>query len=719
MLRRPRGKALLDIYKGKVNQLWYTPVVIRPHQQPHFDRIDTILDKGKGKSAVDVTRMGGGKTWMANATAQKRDLVPLVIAVSAGCTVWTNCFLSTNTVVYKNSENHNENYIISYESLRGRKDYNLKHGLLVREETESGPVFKPTNKLKEYVAKGTLFIFDECQKFKNDCEISEAIKAIFDEVVNSDSRSRIMMLSGSMADRADNIINIMRVMRIIKHPNLYTRTGGTLLLEGIDEMFEYGDTLNKPATDAFIARNPIDEDNFQPEDARRYVLNFWKEVIQDEICSCMPPDPNKHLQAKQYCFNLICPLAADDYAKLSKAVNKLSKALRGPEEGRRRSKNEIGAITNCLIEIQEAKVPAMECQARNFLEARFLDKVGRYISPKVALLVDYARVWEELKYRLADYNPLLLTGETKNVKEIVDNFNSDDDTHRLLIASSEVGCLSLNLDDKTGHRSRIGIMMPGYKAVTTYQGAGRFDRSDTLGVSMFFLLYGYSPTELASSPEGTGSDLSKTATPSVPVGTTVPTVPVGAAKAATNTNRRMGSRRRKEEEENKPSHGIAETRIFNALHKKGLFIKSIHGRPHASSSSSTPSVAPATGRPDGQGRQDSQDGSVADTEVRDTEIIEEDAEEMPPDAVFPGEYEDIVVTDELVLAFLPKEWEAAIDPETGYYMHLSDAEQAEWRLQLANKLASASTTTVAAEAATAEACTGADSAADSASVAVA
>lgn len=697
-LRRPRGDKLLEIYKGKKNQLWYKPITIRGHQQKHFDKLLRRL--AKRKHAADVSPMGDGKTWIATALAQHLDLLMMVVTVSAGTTVWNSCIEQTVTMCAKNCDDHNKDYVMSYETLRGVKNHQLSHGLLIRTDTDNGPEFEPTQKLRDLIDKGILVIFDECQKFKNDCEISGAATAIFDAVAAADSRSRIMMLSGSMADSPDNIINILRVMRAIRHPKLYIKENGTLYLEGISEVFDFGDSLNKVATDKFIANNLIKEDEeFTPDDAKQYVLKFWQEVIQDELCSCMDPDPERHTKSKQYFFNLICPLSDADSDKLNKALTKLSRALRGPDEraGRGpRNRQEIGAITNCLIEIQEAKIDVMVNQALLHLESRFFDEAGNYITPKICLMSDYSRVWDVLMQKLAAYQPLLLTGKTKNVQQIVDAFNEDNDCCRVLIVSSDVGSVSLSLDDKYGTRSRIAFRMPGFKAMYTFQGGGRFNRADTRGVNIFYLVYGYSPRDMTAGQVAMRNNSATEAVEGVEGienEDIVTTEGDDGKKKKTNSrtldSRRSSRRKREEEEQIKATHGVAETRIFNSMMKKGLFIKSIHQRKSASSESNSGDSNSGESN-SGSRETEADDGSTDNETVSSGEdIIEtietiDQAKQRSSDIVFPGEYEDILVKDDNCIPFLPKEWKPVLDPNNdGYYFyHVEGDEGSEQMLSM-------------------------------------
>ena len=160
MLRRRRG-ANKDVVglNGKVNQPNCIPVTIRQHQIAHFTRKLAILKKHK--IVINGSKPGTGKTWMGTAIVQELDLIPIIIVPGAIRGGWTRCLQQTNTVIYKNADDANHDYILTYEGLRGVKGCRLKHGLLDRYDSDDGCVeFTPTQKLIDMFNYGTCFIFD-------------------------------------------------------------------------------------------------------------------------------------------------------------------------------------------------------------------------------------------------------------------------------------------------------------------------------------------------------------------------------------------------------------------------------------------------------------------------------------------------------------------------------------------------------------------------------
>ena len=595
---------------GKVNQPNCIPVTIRQHQIAHFTRKLAILKKHK--IVINGSKPGTGKTWMGTAIVQELDLIPIIIVPGAIRGGWTRCLQQTNTVIYKNADDANHDYILTYEGLRGVKGCRLKHGLLNRYDSDDGYVeFTPTQKLIDMVNYGTCFIFDECQKFKNDCEISKAIRVIFDLVMNTEgTKSRIMMLSGSIANNPEHIVNFLRVMQAICHRNLYTQFG----LEGLAELQQFGKQLNPKATADFMFDNPIDHQDLNTDEAHKYIMKFWKAIIQPELYTYMPGDPDQKTRSKQYLFNLIYPMDVDDYATCSRAVSNLARALRYNDDvGGVGIQKDMGAVTNCLMQIQISKVNMMVEVARTILETEFYDSEGNILRPKVALFADYREVWEALEKALADYNPLTLTGKESSrsrtlCDQIIADYCKDDDERRVIITNPDVGGLGIELDDKFGTRPRIGLLMPGYKANSLYQSVNRFDRAGTLGVSMCFVMYGYSPDDTTVNNPLIAAAISSTTSVTTEVETEATDVhTLAPAAAVTEPTKRRKRRGKRSGDDNSDATGrpLLETRIFESLYTKGHFTKNIH----------------------------------------------ED-----PDAIFPGEYQDLIVVDRGAFPFIPEEW---------------------------------------------------------------
>jgi superfamily II DNA or RNA helicase len=172
------------------------PLQLRPHQVAHYQRILEILSRFY--FFVDGSEMGTGKTYVTAAVAITQKLPVIVVCPVAARQTWLNVFQAHGVTTYNLPETGG---VITYDSLRSKKGYQPKHGLLTRDDTGTTPLFYPTTLFVQLVQAGVLVIFDECQKLKNNGNQNAAAKALVRQVYAIGGRSRIAFLSGSALDK--------------------------------------------------------------------------------------------------------------------------------------------------------------------------------------------------------------------------------------------------------------------------------------------------------------------------------------------------------------------------------------------------------------------------------------------------------------------------------------------------------------------------------------
>ena len=465
----------------------YLPIKLFDYQTNHFDRILNIFSKQY--ICIDGSQPGAGKTWTSTKLGQVLNLKICTFCPKTIISNWENVLTTTKTSYWTYEKN--KPLILTYETLRGKKGYDLKHGLLRRIDIpEKQPIFEITPKLKEMMDQGTLFIFDECQKLKNNNDISRAIRSIFRYLSISNSKSKIIMLSGSIANTSKHIINLLRAMQIITHRNLYTYLRGEYELHGINELFEFGRELNPELS------NRIESELIYPlttDSAEKFVTKYWNEVISKEIYSFMPIDPSLKINAKQYLFNVFYLMEDEQYEKYEKSVKNYSKALNFDENiGMIVGQINLSTFAPLLTSIQLSKISIYIDITKFYLTSLFKDKKDNILRPKIILYCDYEIIWNSLYELLSDFNPLLMTGKTtlNERKKIVNSFREINNEYRLLITNMEVGGLGVNLHDESGLEPVISLMMPAYKANSIHQAIGRSYRTGTNGVALSFIIYG-------------------------------------------------------------------------------------------------------------------------------------------------------------------------------------------------------------------------------------
>lgn len=480
------------------------PVVLRPHQVNHYERMSQIL--GNFYYAIDGSEPGTGKTHVACKIAKRFGLPILVICPFVAKITWQEAFRDYG-MQYWNIQNTGP--IITYETFRSNKNCQPKHGLLLRSDTENNPMFFPTAALAQIIQKGVLFIFDECQKLKNNNVVHKAVASVIKFLISgaggSSVVSRTLFLSGTILDKEEQAIHFMRMIGLIKHRNLYTKLNGETQLEGIQELENWANRIDPVGTRNFIA-NHI----FLPKRglATNYAFQLFRQIIRPHILSIMPKvlqtDPNGYFVTTLNIKNGFYLLDDDDNINYQEAILDLIGALRyNPETGNiQQDSSSMGAVTNALVKIQESKIHLAIRLVREDLARSYINSQGVICQYKVVLYADYYNVIDQIKNSLAEFRPLELTGRTKGEErsEIIRRFNTDSGEFRLLIANPIVGGMSINLQDKSNRWARRMYIMPGYRINELHQASLRTFRDGGFGeayVRFIFALTQQGETELS------------------------------------------------------------------------------------------------------------------------------------------------------------------------------------------------------------------------------
>src|SRR5687767_14436104 len=107
------------------------PLQLRSHQIDHYQRILDIVSRFY--FFVDGSEMGTGKTYVAAAVSITMKLPVIVVCPVAARKTWQDVFQAYGVATYNLPETGG---VISYESLRSKKGYQPKHGLLMRDDTQ-------------------------------------------------------------------------------------------------------------------------------------------------------------------------------------------------------------------------------------------------------------------------------------------------------------------------------------------------------------------------------------------------------------------------------------------------------------------------------------------------------------------------------------------------------------------------------------------------------
>ena len=447
---------------------------LKDYQIPHVDKIKRILHDTH--CAFDMSMMGTGKTFTTSELCLQCKFT---------------CLIAVCPTTVEARWHHMRNYgvpiydVVSYQSLRSTKGHQPKHGLLerydiIKEDGGEDYYFKVTPRFEELVKQGVLLVFDEAQNVKNKSVQAEACKTLASYILTQTGRSRFMLLSGSPIDKEEHAINIMQLMGFIRSHRLfvYHKESDRLELRGAQELVDYCNSVNRELTTTVLLENP-----FLPKNVRHVCYLLFQKVLKPNITSAMPPPPtNVPIDCKNGYYRMADP-DSNDYISAIEDLHHASKynEVRGTVnvEG-----ENLGAITNALMQVERPKVATFARKAIEDLEANPNCKVGIFVNYKITL-----KLIAEL---LAKYRPLILQGNVPKKKRepIIEKFQAPNTEYRVLISNLKVASTGIDLDDKVGIYPRICYASPSYLISDLHQLTRRFLRMDTKSVATIRFVYG-------------------------------------------------------------------------------------------------------------------------------------------------------------------------------------------------------------------------------------
>ena len=451
-------------------------IELLPDQIPHVERLTDIFKRSH--AAFDMSIMGAGKTFTSTELCKRFGFPYMVVICPA-----------TMEKKWKNMSKYGVNLfkVISYQSLRSRKGCEPVHGLLKRvdtltEEGNNVVTFTPTDLLKDIVAKGCFFVFDEAQNVKNRNDQWNACRVITNYIIRTPATvSRFLLLSGTPIDKEEHAINVMSMMGFIRSSKLYAymKEEGILKLYGAQELIEYCKRIDKEKTEEFLRVNYFDAYN-----VKHNCYMLFQEILKKYITSSMPP-PNLPtvLDAKNGYYNI---LLKEDQENLVKGINALNAAVKYDEKaGTAEIKGDsMGSITMALIKIEEAKINTFIRLAK--------EKLDSVSNCKIAIFVNYNKSIEKLKEAFNDYNPIILKGSVSKDKRqaLIDEYQKPNLDKRVIIGNLKVCSTGIDLDDKEGTFPRYAYASPNYMILDLQQLIYRFRRTDSKSAANFRFVYG-------------------------------------------------------------------------------------------------------------------------------------------------------------------------------------------------------------------------------------
>ena len=445
-----------------------------PHQKEHVKRIIKTL--AKNKSIIDLSLMGRGKTYTTCYSACAIKCIMVVVCPASVESKWREMRDKYNAPVWK---------VISYESLRGMRNKQPKHGLLSRTDkvskndthTTSFSVSKSLSEVTD--SRWVLFVFDEVQKTKNKSATAKACITLVSHAC-SKAKSRVILLSGTPVDKKEQSINILRMMGLVSSIVLARTDPDTGVVKWVGFSRLYKTCIEKDEDRTLRIKDNYNMNRIK--DFPKLSYDLFIQVVLRNLSSKMPSDViSKNLDIRNRYFTC----TDSEKMKLATWIGEMrcftEELLNG--EGEKKI-NIMSNIQKCLVQIENAKISMIIRNARNVLTSS--------TNTKVCIMVNFTSSLEQLKERLADYYPIVINGQVPKDKryDLLKPFQEDNDDRRLIIANMDVLSTGVDLDDKNGKFPRYVFASPNYKTMVIQQMTYRFLRANTKSDTTIDFVYG-------------------------------------------------------------------------------------------------------------------------------------------------------------------------------------------------------------------------------------
>lgn len=436
-------------------------ITLYPYQVPHVNNIELIHSAVPG--ALDTSAMGCGKTPCALYLRQKYGFHHCLVICPSGLTNKWNTEASKYDMSLMTS---------SYKALTCSKTCFV---------VPSGEEFEPSPFIKRLIAEGLFLVIDEISNIKNaGTRQAKAVHCLTQYIGRSNSISRILALSATPIDKAEQSESLMKTLGVSTEPRLYEYDQVTkeYTLTGINQIISIAACIDPDLVGEIV---PWD---ITRANARSTCHDLYVRILRDSIASSMVKPDKGASHIKQHVHNTYFNLDSEDYDMLIRGVTLLRSAVRFSEDKVTSLASVWGQLTPAMFLIEKSKVNALIRVVRT--------KLTLYPSDKVIIFVSYHENVDTLTEALYQFNPLVLNGkiEPKKREAIVSAFQSHDTRHRLLIANTKVGGIGIDLDDTHGDFKRTTYTIPSYSFIDIHQASGRTDRATTRSPSCVHLVYG-------------------------------------------------------------------------------------------------------------------------------------------------------------------------------------------------------------------------------------
>lgn len=441
------------------------PVDIRPWQVDHFKRIVQILSHEYGY--LDVSPFGAGKTHVTCAVAQAFQLNMAVICPKSTVGNWRK---------WAKTYGINLLFIMTYQSLRGQSE-TVNHNLL---KIVKGQYYA-TDTFTQCVKSKLLLVFDEYHNLKNENTQLASAHALVKElvrVVRMGYKARVALLSGTPCVKKESVLSTFKMLGIIlsDEPYEYDRSAKIYKLTGIQEAISKCQQYDSDETLSISCRT------VNKNTVKTICFDLYTRILKHHLVTAMP---KPKIDAKKIGLNYYIQMPPKDVERLKNGLLLFKSATNYRHEIQEVDYSNInwGDVTTSRMEIDSAKMPSV-CRLAS-------EQLERDPNCKVLIYGRYNRDKETATRLLAKYNPLTMNAQSsENERDaIAARFQEDSNKHRVIVSSSKVGGIGIDLDDKTGKHPRFMYILPSYFFTDQYQATGRIHREGTMSDAVIYFIY--------------------------------------------------------------------------------------------------------------------------------------------------------------------------------------------------------------------------------------
>lgn len=441
-------------------------------QKEHVKRLYNIMINNI--SALDLSKMGTGKTFTSSYLVHKMKLKTIIICPVSVVTKWKD--MKNKGVPILD--------VISYDSLRGKNQPYLK---IVEDENDK-TYYEPSEYLIKLLEGGKIMIIlDEVHRTKNNTLTFKAVNTISKILFEVNKNNYILLISGTIIDKKEfQFYNILRIMGIITMNSLsvYDSKNGVLKLRGLNQLWKKCEILDINMTDKIIKKHG----GWNKENLNDIAYDLFIEVIEKNLSSkILVNDSFADLDIRN---RFISPRTSQENEELSYYVSKFAglpfftRTLNSDLEiNTKNLSGSFGELQLILVAIEYAK--------RNIFIREIQNILDEEENTKVVLACSFIKTIDFICDSLYAYEPIKMTGSVpKNQRdELYSKFQEPNDNYRLLVGNIDVLSTGIDLDDKDGNYPRKVLVSPNYKTMILRQFIYRFKRKLTKSNTTIDMIY--------------------------------------------------------------------------------------------------------------------------------------------------------------------------------------------------------------------------------------